>query len=388
MRLKLDLTSLMSLGVVLTVLSFCSSQTIASFCTMAMYVVWAIFAVILLKRGIQIDKRAFYMLFVFAVMTVAGRVFYSLGLYRSGGAGPAGFLIYCAIFYAVGFNFLPKDHRDLRRVVIAYVAAQIIFVLLGRSFGIEAKNQAGQVIGVGIIIELFYLPVLLDTKKKRYVSILLGIVAIVFLFLIHSRAPFFAIILLGMFLLIRKQNKPFYYVLLIVAIVAFSMFSRTDVGNSLVYDFMQGDNRYSALTLDSIVSGRLGTYVSALKAFIRSPIIGVGGWYYVDSFSIHVLATGGLLGGILLFPIAYGYLGHSILSAGERIKRIDPDVAENDSDYQIGYLCLLLSFYYLMISFFEGYPPVGPRTSVFFLWIVTGMYSRSLAENEIIGVKK
>ena len=374
---RLDLNSiLLNIGIFLTILSFCPSSRIASFCSRAMYIVWGLCGLMILFRDMHYDKNVLFMLLTFGIMTVAGRFFNSIGLYRSSGPGPAGMLLYCAIFYFVGYNLKTNDDSIVTIMALTYVTAQMLFIILARQNDVVAKNQSGQVIGAGIIIELFYLPT--TTKKwwKRSISIALGLGTLAYLFMLHSRTPFLGVVMMLLYLFVRRRNKLVSYIVITVLLCAFLIYRSTPEGGRVVYRFLQGDNRYSTLTVESVSSGRFSLYQLAIRDFLSSPLIGVGAWAYIDSFPFHVLRTGGLLAALLLFPIAYGILPGKILYAEKYSKA---QRSTGDQKHYISesiYISMLFSFYYIIISFFEGYPPIGPNASVFFLWILIGNCSR------------
>ncbi len=360
---------LLHLGIITSVLSFCSYNAIASFCSIAMYVIWGLYAITLFSRRVILKKKVLFMLIAFAVMWMAGQLFYRLGYYRSSGPGPAGMLVYCAIFYFIGCNLDFSDSKLITKMAVVYAFAQILFIILGIGSATIAKNQTGQVIGAGIVIELFFLPKVLKNRLARYLSISLGIAALAYLFYLHCRTPFLGIIMLLMYVMIRKRSSLASFIITAVVVLSLFIFSNTSVGSSLMYNFLQGDFSYSALSLTSMSSGRITYYQEAIHGFSSSPIIGVGAWAYVDSFPFHVLRTGGLLAAAILFPIAYGTLFQCTFIAGKRDMN---GILPNRFLYESTYISFLLSFYYIVISLFEGYPPLGPNASVFFLWIVIG----------------
>ena len=75
---------------------------------------------------------------------------------------------------------------------------------------------------------------------------------------------------------------------------------------------------------------------------------------------------------LLIFPITYGKF-LNVLRYHYKLRKQDalPQVAD---DRMLLETSVMLVIYYSLMSICEGYPPIGPGTSTFFLWIVLGKY--------------
>lgn len=137
-----------------------------------------------------------------------------------------------------------------------------------------------------------------------------------------------------------------------------------------LFDIDSESEMTSAEGLNSMTSGRLDGYKLAIKDFIRSPVIGIGAYAYIDNFIICTLRTGGILSAIFILPFVYGKLFNEF-------KKVNV-IIDQKSDYDdrvVNIMFLLKCFiiYFFVISLMEGYPPLGPGTSVFLLWILFGI---------------
>ena len=98
---------------------------------------------------------------------------------------------------------------------------------------------------------------------------------------------------------------------------------------------------------------------------------------YIDNFILNTLRCGGIILAILIFPIAYGKLLFSFL----RAKRyVNNKTVTNGQRITSQILWGMIPFY-LVISFMEGYPPLGPGSSLFFLWIMIGIFDTERGKN-------
>lgn len=135
-------------------------------------------------------------------------------------------------------------------------------------------------------------------------------------------------------------------------------------------------------SFDDVTSGRGALFQIAIRDFLNSPFVGKGGYAYIDNFILNVLRCGGLLLGIVLIPLVYSKLFSSI-----KLSRKKLAVYDRKSDYALVFNSLQsMAVFYFVISLMEGYPPLGPNTSVFFLWLIMGI-GNQIARRETNEIK-
>lgn len=377
------------LAIIVSALSFCSNQSIANLCTMVMYGLWAVLAVLLfMTSDMRINYTLLYMLAVYLYAYILIKVLYLSGLYRTNGMGVAGYLLYCVVFYFIGYN-LPCNRKKniVYGMIISYIVAHIIFTLslyvLLQDTRSETKNMSGQIMGLGILLEILILPRITKNLIIRVLGYIFAVFAIFTLFDLHSRTPFIAIIVVLVFAIFQKK-RPF-YVYLIFALsvyIVFMFVTTTEKGYELFQEFIIGDHRYTSVEItdaDIILSGRPSLYVESIKDFLEHPLIGLGAWAYIDCFPINVLRSGGLLLGVFIIPYAYGKLFSVIFG----FKKNTTDIEKDDVRYVLFELAKYLSLFFVVISVMEGYPPLGPGASAFYLWISLGVRDSYIYEKNM-----
>lgn len=369
------------LGVFTSVLSFCDSGPIAFVCQYAMYFFWGTYVILaLIKGSIRIRPLVLYMLAVFGIMFIVGNYFYSIGYYGTSGAGPAMYLPYCAFFYFVGYNSYYDCKREAGLFIKTYLYAYVIFVIL-KFFTLRETNSAGsgknlsaQIIGLGVVFALFIFPLFEQKIWLKRSFFLFAMFSFAVLILMHSRTPAFAVLITVSYWLI-SQHKMKYYLVAFLVIAIGIYYLQTEGGSIFLFEYLQGDKSSDELTWNVVTSGRTDRYSEVLLEILQRPFFGQGAWGYLDSFPLHVLRTGGLFAGFLIFPIAYGRM----LRYVKMDLRRDLGTPENGKDIMINSIGLVC-VYYFGISLFEGYPPLGPGVSSFILWILIGIVDRYCVE--------
>lgn len=236
----------------------------------------------------------------------------------------------------------------------------------------------GQMLGIGIILDLFILPELFDGVSRKVVFYGLGTISLIALMLIHSRTPIIAIVVVSLITFIFKPDKEFKQYMHLLGIVIVACLVIHYMGGMEYIKELFSSSEYSDLQgADAMLSGRLGLWEIAIKDFLQNPLVGVGAWAYIDNFILNTLRCGGIILAILIFPIAYGKLLFSFL----RAKRyVNNKTVTNGQRITSQILWGMIPFY-LVISFMEGYPPLGPGSSLFFLWIMIGIFDTERGKN-------
>lgn len=378
------------LAILASALSFCPNPTISRISEMVMYGLWAAVAVLLIfSTKLKFNNTLLYMLAVYCFAYVFIQLLYLSGFYRTNGMGAVGYLLFCFAFYFIGYNFpLDRKKNIVYGMIISYVVAHVIFTVLiyvllqGEKS--DAKNMSGQILGIGVVLETLFIPKLTKNKIIRLLSVLFAVFSVFTLFNLHSRTPFIAMFVVLLFAFFQKKRPVYMYLLLFVfAIGVYIFFSSTAKGYELFQEFIIGDHRYESADItdvDVIMSGRPSLYLESIYDILEHPIIGLGAWAYIDCFPINVVRSGGLIIGILVVPFAYSKLFSSIFKYKINTDGIDKD----DVRHVLFDLAKCLSIFFTVVSLMEGYPPLGPGASAFYLWIVLGLKDSYLYEKNVI----
>ncbi len=379
------------LAIITAVLSFSINERLGNICSYLMYVFFFLTIMeIIFKSGkiIRVNRTVYYMVGVYIIWWILTKILYQTGVYMSSGIGVVGFLRYCIIFYILGLNLRIDNTGGLiKKMSLSFAIGQMLLMvtLLPKvneistyfyQFG--AKNQMGQMLGIGIILDLFILPELFDGVSRKVVFYGLGTISLIALMLIHSRTPIIAIVVVSLITFIFKPDKEFKQYMHLLGIVIVACLVIHYMGGMEYIKELFSSSEYSDLQgADAMLSGRLGLWEIAIKDFLQNPLVGVGAWAYIDNFILNTLRCGGIILAILIFPIAYGKLLFSFL----RAKRyVNNKTVTNGQRITSQILWGMIPFY-LVISFMEGYPPLGPGSSLFFLWIMIGIFDTERGKN-------
>ena len=191
---------------------------------------------------------------------------------------------------------------------------------------------------------------------------------------IRSRTPIMALVVIAVIIFVQKENKTRKdYGLAFLVIIAISLLILYMGGTDFLvelFDLESDSEMTTSESLNNITSGRLDWYKLAFQDFLSSPIIGIGAYAYIDSFFICTLRTGGILMAIFLLPFVYGKMFKEFKKSNKIINSKE-DFDNNVID--VMYIVRCFTIYFFVISLMEGYPPLGPGTSVFLLWIFYGI---------------
>ena len=365
---------LVGLAIFVSMLAICNNPTVSSICSRIMYPVWGFVGMMKLfgGRGLKTNMYFFALGFIWFLAILQGRFFHSLGYYLTGGAGVARTLIFCAIFYFLGFNL--DKRTSIRFLMQVFVIGQI-FLMYYRPSGLSLMTMDKNALGILVGSAMLFAIVIMPTVRKQVYQLMilfLLVVSLAFLVYLHTRTPIVAVMgaLFYRYAATHKLRRTVAVMIFLGILVVLIL--PTLMQSSRFVNLLQGDRRYSELTLNSITSNRVEYYREALRDFRAHPFIGMGGWAYVDCFPLFVLRAGGLLSMLLIFPITYGKF-YNILKYHYKLRKqnVVPTVPD---DHMLLETSVMLVVYYSLMSICEGNPPIGPGTSTFFLWIVLGKY--------------
>lgn len=388
------------LAVITSVLSFSANNTVSSLCSKLMYVflVLSVVEVIIKSREIiKLNRTVYYMALVYAVWAVLSFIFYHAGIYPSGSLGIVIFLKYCIPFYILGLNIKSDESgANVKKIILAFAAAQVIMMLtlipelntISAEFSqYNAKNQMGQMLGIGIVFEAFILPDLFSKGWQKAISWGIGAVSLVSLMIIHSRTPLIGIVVCAIISFISKKDKTGkdYFNAFAIIFILSSVIMYLG-GPEYISELFSGSDQLDTGGANAFFTGRPEIWKEAFFDFLKNPITGVGAWAYIDNHILNTLRCGGVILAVLIFPIGYGKMFFTFKKSIDTINAVNP----KGGQLVISQVVWKMIPFYFVISLMEGYPPLGPGSSLFFFWIVLGMFdgiyyggaSEIVAEND------
>lgn len=371
---------LLELAVVFTVLSFSTNNTVQRVSNLLMLFFWGLSFFFLLKqRYIRIGTYARIMIGFYIFWYVFTVILFWVGEYRSTGLGVVSFLPYCIIFCVIGNNMWLKEGVSLEKLCYAVVIGEIVLLLTlapmvpmlrTHFYQFGAKNQMGQILGLGILVEVFVISVYTRSSVVKYLMYLLGAVSFMMLAIIRSRTPIASVAVVFIVDFVMKKNKTqkdYLYIGVIVLIAAIAVYllgGMAFLGSMFTNDMNSTEKNFNAFT-----SGRGDLFLQSFQEFLQSPVYGLGAYAYVDNFVINAMRCGGSALLLTLVPIAYGTLFNNIIKSGRLLSQKGLNRGTEILFVALRYF----SIYYFCVSLMEGYPPFGPKTSVFMLWLLSGM---------------
>ena len=228
-------------GIITSILSFSNNATLSSVCRYAMYAFWGAYVLmVILKGNFKVRPIIWYMLAVYGIMFAAGRFFYSAGLYQSYGPGPAMYMPYCAFFYFAGYNCQNDCKREANIYIKAFLYAHIVFVILKLIFirdpesNYSGKNMSAQIIGMGIILAMYVLPLLEHKKWMRWAFLAFALFSFFVLIQMHSRTPALAVLITTAYWLFSRREKKRYLVLALLVIAISVYYFNTEGGSNFL----------------------------------------------------------------------------------------------------------------------------------------------------------
>lgn len=368
--------------IITSILSFSTFDAIAEICFSIRYVFWVLaLFVIYIQSRIKLNFTIKYMALIAVLFILLGFVFHVLGYYPETNTGLAGYMGFCLLFYTVGYNYEWQSIKDVKRLFVVCFVGYMILMLTtipeasrhqDAIYLFEQKNQLGQMLGSGVIIEAFFLARLTNNRLFKIMLYISSGLTLIALMLIHSRTPLIALVVLAIVTFCSKKNKTqndFLMAIIFVAviIIVISLLGGTTFIREL-FEWDENTNLNTVEGINDVTSGRIDGYIEALRDFIKSPLIGIGFDAYIDNFVICCLRSGGLLFGSFVIPFIYG----KMFKAYNRANSNSED-EHNGFVVNLKQLAKKYTLYFFVVSLMEGYPPVGPGSSVFLLWFIYGM---------------
>lgn len=210
-----------------------------------------------------------------------------------------------------------------------------------------SKNSAAQIWSTGILICIL---VIAPRSKNKILWYMISAYLLFVSAISQCRTALLALFIVLIVNILIHTKKKIVWITFLIALL-FILYN-----NSLTRQFVEHVfllDKYFGSDLNTMSSGRIDYWLNALNLFKQHPMIGVGS-YYVDSSYVMVLAESGIVG-FLLIEFIWG--SRIILNFKHR----------KQSDYFI----ISATIFYVVESFFEGYPPFGPGVSSFMFWFLS-----------------
>ena len=371
------------LAIICTVLSFHPNSDLQRIFSYGYVALWfLVIAFVVLMKQMKVDKLFIGMFAAFIICNIAVFWANSTGIYEvKSSVGIGMYLAYCTAFYFIGYN--NSDSQDFGEWAIkAFCYSALAIVLITLFVGILEiqKNQLGQIFGSLSVILSADIFVLKIDKKRKYLYFSVMTLVAFMLFVNGARTSIIAALIVDVIMLAKTDalNKDKKIVFILVLIAAIIYFRDNSVINEMFGGYSEHTGKMTMSeafkssdlkeALNIVSNGRITIWGNAIKWFISSPLIGVGARVYVDNFVLNVLATGGLIYASLLLPITYGTMFNVY-------KSVDKIEFSDSKDKRFAEITRYLAIFYFIESLTEGYPPLGPGASSFFLWLLLGFYN-------------
>ena len=291
--------------------------------------------------------------------------------------------IFISVFIlSVSFSYGRQSadlEKTLKHIAVVCFAASFIYgIVVYRHFlsgadmfstiyAYDAKNSAAQILlSSCIILFTLYKPQKYVTKIVEYLSLT---VLLLIMILLKSRATLLGFLYVLFFFSFSYKNKKVRRLFILLGVVALLfIFSNPSIYNTVVNGILFANR--DVRDMNQLTSGRVDLMQDSISLFLSSPLIGVGNKYF-DCFPVIILTQYGILGGLLVFAFV-----------GKRIKEC---LVVLDKTNKLELSAYLLMITYLLDSLFEAQPPFGPGVKCFPLWMIWGIMlsRRSLSDRSI-----
>lgn len=231
-----------------------------------------------------------------------------------------------------------------------------------QTYSYGSKNSSGQIMATAFILCLLYLS---DFKKKKLLSVMMwGIASFLgfMILMVQCRSAMLGLVIaIGFYLIFKYKDDRKKLGLIFILMLAMVVLISTESVWSLIEKALALD-KYKDATLNEFSSGRLVLWGKALLEWWETPMFGTGA-YYVDNMYLCALAENGIIGFILLMIIHFS--------------RVCVNLSRKN-DFYPAYMRKLiltvkiLTVFFLVESFLEGYPPFGPGICSCIYWMLSG----------------
>ena len=372
-KIDMGLAAAVAIGSICIVLS----QFISAFQLIYPIIWFALLVFIGLKNSTIIRFNGFSRLVL--LITLSLSVFCMLCFSVTGTDGYVrGFLVLylkAIMSYLVGLfiGYIMNDQEKWWLIIASFIVAGLIYSiyvltnyfpgysawLSSQIYLYDSKNSFGQITGAASV---FCFGIFIFGKRKGYSALLLAVgsfMTLTMLFCQCRTSIIGVVVALVILLLLRRK---FVLLAFLFALFAFLIASVPELQNILSH-FMQTDKYSDA---NSLSSGRLDIWTTALERTAASPAIGLGS-YYCDNFYICLYANWGLIGGGLFLILWLARIVFNI-----RLAKTKNCTGTQSTQHFLANMLLALTGFYFVESLLEGNPPLGPGACSFMFWILSG----------------
>lgn len=279
------------------------------------------------------------------------------------------------VVYLVGTNVDKKDINKIDKVFVFSAIILAIWInfnyfnsitawLNSNAYLYGSKNSAAQIFATAIIL------LISNLKEKKVIKIILALYLFLIICLMQCRTSIVSLAFaLVIFAYVKSKHKiKLSFILFIILLISIKIpLINNFISHALFID------KYANSSLNTFSSGRFALYYNTILTIKDNLLLGTGN-YYVDNLFLNLLSNFGLIfGGMYILFIIFIFI---------------KNVWNNKCDEHYKKVLYYLTFYYMVTSFLEGFPPYGPGTCTLIFWIFTGIYFNAKNNRFTMGDKK
>lgn len=289
---------------------------------------------------------------------------------------PAPFLVYIISYQLMN---LVKKRKNIDQIFGILILSGLVFVLSFIKIADinwkswvnsyvymldDGKNAIGHILGILILVALFYSFDLSERKGSmifnKVVCLLFVGLALIVIVYVQCRTALLAVAAIILFEIAITPGKfELKCMILVCALTLGALVIFYEKWNAIFTHAFYLD-KYS--DINSFSSGRIDSYLSALRIWKQYFLFGFPGTYYVDNFYLNQLAGNGIIGAIPNFILLLVRT------------RLNIKAYKNKKIYRsLRNVIMITTWYELIISLVEALPPFGPGVSVLIFWLVSAM---------------
>lgn len=368
-----------------------------------MYLCWIITGLLMLSNY-QVSLNKFSQIYVFLIVwvivcTAVAKLFSDIYFFRD----PINIFIYKAFcIYMVSYLLHRKNivgERELKTALLIMVLLAIVigFYIWNQKYAsvedwtrstelYQKKNSAGQILGVSVIVSSIYFGSF--TLKGKWLK-LIALIPMLFLITVKCRTALLATVIALLVASIMDDNEinknkikirrcyilggAFIVILCFIVVYSSSNSFRNFINSTLNIKstVRLSNNTPFLIKLDTLTSYRLSWYRRSLIMWGSGIITTLfGAQSYSDNFYVNMLTGKGLLIGVPIIMLC-------IKRFSLNFKKIK--ILKQNSNYleKNGILLKLvraITVFFIVESFAEGYPPIGPGVSCLLFWCIVGYF--------------
>lgn len=279
------------------------------------------------------------------------------------------------VYYAGLFiGSCPKSDVFWQRLFDVFIAVSIVYCiwvwvnyfpgftqwLSSQTYLFASKNSFGQIAGIAILLCVVRAT---QSSSKLMICLYALAAALLFFALLFCQCRSSLIALAAMFVSVFLMRRKARQLILLVAFAALLVVAIPEAQS--VFAHVTLLDKYS--DANSLSSNRFAVWIESLNGVIAEGCVLFGyGSYYCDNMYICAFANWGVIGFALLMTIWV-----SRVSANRRHFHINK-MRSGSSSKILASVLYAMTFFYLIESVLEGYPPFGPGGCSFVFWLLAG----------------